>query len=38
MGLDFYRRITKKKYTATEAVIILAIYMAILVGYTIITV
>jgi hypothetical protein len=35
MALDIYGRITKRKYTVTEAVIILAIYMVILVGYTI---
>lgn len=35
MGLDIYGRIMKRKYTVTEAVIILAIYMVILVGYTI---
>jgi hypothetical protein len=34
MGLNIYRRIMKKKYTATEAVIVLAIYMVILIGYT----
>jgi hypothetical protein len=35
MGLNIYEHIMTRKYTVTEAVIILAIYMAILVGYTI---
>jgi hypothetical protein len=35
MGLDIYGRIMNRKYTATEAVIILAIYMAVLIAYTI---
>jgi hypothetical protein len=35
MELNFYERIRKRKYSAVEAVIVLAIYMAILVGYTI---
>ena len=35
MGMDFYTRIKTKKYTVLDAVIILAIYMAILIGYTI---
>jgi hypothetical protein len=38
MGINFYRRIIKRKYTVTEAVIVLIIYMAILIGYTIIMV
>jgi hypothetical protein len=35
MEPDFYTCIKKRKYTVTEAVIVLAIYMAILVGYTV---
>jgi hypothetical protein len=35
MGMDIYRRIRKRKYTVTEAVIVLVFYMAILIGYTI---
>lgn len=35
MGLNFYNRIRTRKYTILDAVIILAIYMAILIGYTI---
>ena len=35
MGQNFYNRIRTRKYTVMDAVIILAIYMAILIGYTI---
>jgi hypothetical protein len=35
MGIDFYKRIRKRKFTVAEAVIVLLFYMAVLVGYTI---
>ncbi len=35
MGLVTYLQIMKKKYTVTEAVLVLVIYMVILLGYTI---
>jgi hypothetical protein len=38
MGMDLYRRIRKRKYTVAEAVIVLVIYMAILIGYAMIMV
>jgi hypothetical protein len=38
MGQNFYERIMHRKYTVTEAVIVFIIYMAILIGYTVIMV
>jgi hypothetical protein len=35
MGESLYDRIVHRKYTVTEAVFVLVIYMVILIGYTI---